>query len=163
MRGKKGIIQPRHTVPNDPQTNRDLPDADKSKSDGDWDDKYEVWNKKNTLYSSWYKTYAGHYKQSDEPSQKEQERQADAIRKMLARKRAVQGRKRLKAKDRVPTKGGVKLYEDFIAECRQQRIMPSVTTKEKKMDTWENAYRAAQVLEKDTWIIFMKDVVSTLI
>lgn len=77
---------------------------------------------KNTLYdSSYYKTYAGHWKRHDEPSGDEQLRQSDAINQLMQKRRAAAARQRLKSKNAVPTRSGEKLFEHFMQEVSKRK------------------------------------------
>ena len=159
MKTNRLTQMPRHLVPNNPQ-------ADKQMTSGsDWDSKAIEKEKKRTLYDDWYRTYRGHLKQRDEPNEKEQFRQSDAINKMLQRKRATDGRTQLRNKGAVPVrKDGTKVFEEFVKNAYKHR--PAVRgeiSSSKKAKDWENAYRAAQVLDQSTWIVFIKDLSSSLI
>lgn len=159
MKTNRLTQMPRHLVPNNPQ-------ADKQMTSGsDWDSKETEREKKRTLYDDWYRTNRGHLKQRDEPNEKEQFRQSDAINKMLQQKRATDGRTQLKKKGTVPVrKDGTKVFEEFIKDAYKHR---TATRREinssKKIRDWENAYRAAQVLDQSTWIVFIKDITNNLI
>lgn len=85
---------------------------------------------KSTLYdSSYYRTYAGHWKQRDEPSGEEQLKQADAINQLNQKRRAAAARQRLKDKNAVPIKGGKKLFNSFMEEARQRSRQSTINTK----------------------------------
>ena len=71
--------------------------------------------------ASSYRTYAGHWKQRDEPDEEEQYRQAERINQVLKARREKASRERLKQKGAVPTKNGKKLFDEFMKEAVDYR------------------------------------------
>ncbi|WP_131454985.1 hypothetical protein [Synechococcus sp. BS56D] len=159
MKSKKENRVPKHLVPNNPQ-------ADKQLTGGsDWDSKVIEREKKRTLYDGWYKTYKGHYKQNDEKGEPRKTEYLTIAPSALKKQKEWDARQRLKKKNAVPTrKDGSKVFEEFMAEANRVRPSSSTTRMAKeKIEDWENAYRAAQVLDQTTWIVLMKDLVTNLI
>ena len=159
MKSKTKTTTPKHLVPNNPQ-------ADKQLTGGsDWDSKVIEREKKRTLYDGWYRTHKGHFKQNDElgePRKTEYLTIAPSARK---KQNQWDARQRLKKKNAVPTrKDGSKLFDEFMWEANRVHSSRTVANKVKdNIGDWENAYRAAQVLDQNTWIILMKDLVTSLI
>lgn len=100
-----------------------------------------------------YRTAAGHWKDRDEPDAPKQERQADAINKILQQKKSAAGKDRLKAQKKVPIRAatGKKLFEQFCKEAYKN--------KKQKIDHADivNIYNAAQHLTYEKWIWFVWD------
>lgn len=112
--------------------------------------------KANTLYDIFSKygtrkTAGGRIVSRDEPPEEIQYKQADMIRKHLQQRRAAASRERLKAANKVPTKAGGKLFEDFCREAYR-----TTATKSALIDL-KNIYNAAFHLPYDKWIIFVAD------
>jgi len=77
--------------------------------------------KSNTLYDIFSKygqrqTSGGRYVPRDEPPEDIQYKQAELIRKNIQQRKAAAGRERLKAANKVPTKSGGRLFEEFCKE-----------------------------------------------
>ena len=145
-----------HLVPNNPRADLQLTNGKH------WDSKAEAEAKKNTLYDAAYRTSAGHWKRSDEPSEAEQFRQSDQIKQVLSARRKKEAQERLKSKGAVPTKQGKKLFDQFMKEANTHRP-PKVKSKinTRSLKDLENAYNAASALEFDHWVIFMNDLFDT--
>jgi len=111
------------------------------------------------VYESRYgyrRTGAGSYVERDEPGETEQLRQADAINKMTQQRRAAASRQRLKSKGAVPTKGGSKLFDEFMREA----YAVSGGGKQEKIDhkRMKQIYLSARALEYDQWILFITEM-----
>ncbi len=107
------------------------------------------------------KTASGNWREKDEPDTAEQDRQNDAIQKMLHKKKVEQSKARLKATNKVPIKAGKKMFEaktfkEFILEAKKHSI-----TKEKSRydDDIVNLYNAANAVDLDSWMIFVDDLI----
>jgi len=104
------------------------------------------------------KTASGKWRERDEPSEREQFRQSDAIQKRQQQRKAADSRERLKATNKVPTKAGKRLFEDFMEEVNSRT--GKKTKDEIRMD--ENAkqvYLAARALDDfDSWGMFVTDM-----
>jgi len=158
-----------HRVPNNPHADHQLTGGK------DLDAKVIEREKKRTLYDAskasltrfletyrskptYYKTYAGHWKQRDEPDSDEQLRQSDAIQaKLKAQKTAAAGRERLKSKGAVPTRQGKKLFDEFMKEARSYQIHEESAVKD--LEDLQQIYLAARALDDfDKWIYFIAEV-----
>jgi hypothetical protein len=100
-----------------------------------------------------FRTAAGHWKDRDEPDAVQQERQADAIKKILQQNKVVVGRDRLKAQNKVPIRAatGKKLFEQF---CREAYKDDKMVINHADI---ENIYNAARHLSYEKWLWFMWD------
>lgn len=98
-------------------------------------------------------TASGRWRETDEPSEKEQLRQADAINKMMQRRKAAAGRDRLKAQNKVSTRAytGKKLFEQFCTEAYKGR------RKDINDADMRNILNAANHLTYKQWIWFVND------
>lgn len=117
---------------------------------------------KNTLYDSSYKTAAGHWKRRDEPGEPRKTEYLKIAPDALRRQKQWDARQRLKKKDAVPTKQGKKLFDEFIKEAntfRPKSISKKSKTDIRNLDTLENLYNAASVLELEKWLIFARDII----
>ena len=145
----KQLSRIQQLVPNNPHADQQLTKG------GHWDSKAEAQAKKNTLYDA-YRTAAGHWKRSDEPSEAEQFRQSDRINQILSARRKKEAQERLKRKGAVPTKKGKKLFDEFMKEATQYR--PSRKQSEistKSLEDLRNLYNAATSLEFHKWVILV--------
>jgi hypothetical protein len=111
------------------------------------------------------KTASNNWRERDEPDAAEQDRQNDAIQKMLHKRKVEQSKARLKATNKVPTKAGKKMFEaktfkEFMLEAKKYSI-----TKEKSRydDDVVNLYNAANALDLDSWMIFVDDLIKSRI
>jgi hypothetical protein len=151
-------------VPNNPRDNKRYVDKKlKSQEDkfnrenmlfGATEEKFlKLFRKIKTEGRYGYSTAAGHWKDRDEPDAAKQERQADAINKMLQQKKAAVGKDRLKAQNKVPirTATGKKLFEQFCKEAYKDN-----KTVINHADI-ENIYNAARHLSYEKWLWFMWD------
>jgi hypothetical protein len=106
-----------------------------------------------------YRTVAGHWKNRDEPDDEMQLKQADAINKMMQKRKAASGRERLKSKGAVPVRAasGKKLFEEFCREAYRDR--------KQNIDDADmrNIYNAANSLSYEQWIWFVNDEYSSRI
>jgi len=159
MNNKKVNRAPKHLVPNNPQ-------ADKQLTGGsNWDSKVIEREKKRTLYDGWHEPYKSHYKHNDEKGGPRITKHLTFSSSALIKQKERDARQRLKKKNAVPTrKDGAKVYEEFMAEAKRVRS-PSSTTRiaKEKIKDWENAYKAAQLLDQTTWVVLMKGLVTSLI
>lgn len=159
MRSKKENRVPKHLVPNNPQADQQLTGG------SDWDSKIIEREKKRTLYDGRYTNYKGQVKQSDEPTEPRKTQYLTVAPSAIKKQKQWDARQRLKKKSAVPTRSdGSKLFEEFMVEASQ--VQPSRTTAGKPVGEtvdWENAYRAAQVLNQTNWIVLMKDLTTSLI
>lgn len=100
-------------------------------------------------------TAAGRWRERDEPDKAEQDRQADAIRKSIHKKKAQQSRDRLKASNKVPTKGGKRMFEDFMREVHRVRPKQDASKNDEGI---KQLYLAARALELDKFCIYVKEM-----
>jgi len=130
-------------------------DRKNSISDGWYKDatEYANTNSVNEIFNQYgtRRTYGGKYVNRDEPPEDIQYKQADLIRNRMLQVKAAAGRERLKAANKVPTKSGGKLFEDFMKEAYKSR-----TTKSAIVDL-QNIYNAASVLPYEKWLILVAD------
>ena len=103
------------------------------------------------------KTASGKWRANDEPNEKEQFRQADAINKTMQQRKSAASRDRLKKADKVPTRvaTGKKLFDEFMREAYEK------TGKQRSAGNQEDlkqVYLAARALEFDKFLIFLTDV-----
>lgn len=105
-------------------------------------------------------TVSGRKVRWDEPSQDIEDKQNDAIQKMLQKKKAAAGRARLKSKGAVPVKAttGKKLFEIFLQEARgykkKQEIIDDADLR--------NIYNAARALDDyEKWLWWVADEYSS--
>jgi hypothetical protein len=100
-----------------------------------------------------YRTVAGHLKNRDEPDDEIQLKQADAINKMMQKRKAASGRERLKTKGAVPVRAasGNKLFEEFCREAYRDR--------NQNIDDADmrNIYNSANSLSYEKWVWFVND------
>jgi len=102
-------------------------------------------------------TASGRWRERDEPDSAEQDRQADAINKMMTKRKAAASRERLKSKGAVPVKAGKRLFEDFMEEANSRT---GKKTKENDRDhkRLKQVYLAARALEYDKWVMFITEM-----
>ena len=111
----------------------------------------------NALYEIYRTTASGRKVRFDEPPEHIQFKQADRIlRNSQNRSDAEAGREKLKASNKVPTRAGKKLFEDFMKDCERVEIKKSST---KNRETMENIYNASKHLEFDKWLLFVSKMV----
>jgi hypothetical protein len=108
------------------------------------------------------KTASGNWRERDEPDEAEQDRQNDAIQKMLHTKKVEQSKARLKAANKVPIKAGKKMFEaktfkEFMLEAKKYSISKDESRYD---DNIVNLYNAANSLDLDSWIIFVDDLIN---
>ena len=96
----------------------------------------------NALYEIFRTTASGRKVRFDEPPEHIQFKQA--------------GREKLKASNKVPTRAGKKLFEDFMKDCGRDATKTSST---KSRETMKNIYNAAQHIDFDKWLIFVSEMV----
>jgi hypothetical protein len=111
----------------------------------------------NALYEIFRTTASGKTVRFDEPPEHIQFKQADRIlRNSQNRSDAEAGREKLKAGNKVPTRAGKKLFEDFMKDCGREVSKSSLT---KSRETMKNIYNASQHLEFDKWLLFVSEMV----
>jgi len=111
------------------------------------------------------KTASGNWRERDEPNAAEQDRQNDAIQKMLHKKKVEQSKARLKAASKVPIKGGKRMFEaktfkEFMVEAKKHSISKD---KSRYDDDIVNLYNAANALDLDGWMIFVDTLIKSRI
>jgi hypothetical protein len=120
------------------------------------------------IYSGKYgyrKTASGYWRERDEPNAEEQDRQNDTIQKMLHKKKIEQSKARLKAANKIPIKGGKRMFEakvfnEFMIEARKHSIL---NDKSRYDDDVVNLYNAANALDLDSWMTFVDDLIKSRI
>ena len=113
--------------------------------------------RENALYEMFRTTASGRKVRFDEPPEHIQFKQADRIlRNTQKRSEAEAGREKLKASNKVPTRAGKKLFEDFMKDCGREASKSSST---KSRETMKNIYNASQHLEFDKWLLFVSEMV----
>ena len=134
------------------------PVHDKANSYSNGMDKVAIeFAKKNTLYDMFRTTASGRKVRFDEPPEYIQLKQADRIlRNSQRRSEAEAGRDKLKAGNKVPTRAGKKLFEDFMKDCGR---VANKTSSTKSRETMKNIYNASQHLEFDKWLLFVSEMV----
>lgn len=141
-------------VPNNPRDNELYVDKKERSSE-------KKFNRDNVIFGSTekesryggYRTAAGHWKNRDEPDPDTEMKQADAVNKMLQRRKAAVGRDRLKTQNKVPTRvaTGKKLFEQFCKEAYRN------TNKNIDDADMRNIYNSAQHLSFEEWVWFVND------
>lgn len=115
--------------------------------------------KVNEIYSGrfGYRTTASGRKVArDEPDDETQLRQADAVRDAVNRKRAAQSREKLKASNKVPTKAGKKLFDEFMKEVYGLQEGAEKNLKHKQL---EQVYLSARALDDfNKWLLFVREM-----
>jgi hypothetical protein len=98
-------------------------------------------------------TASGRYVERDYPDADTELKQADAINKMMQKRKAASARERLKSKGAVPVRAasGKKLFEEFCREAYRDR--------KQNIDDADmrNIYNAANSLSYEKWIWFVND------
>jgi hypothetical protein len=111
----------------------------------------------NALCEIFRTTASGRKVRFDEPPEHIQFKQADRIlRNTQKRSEAEAGREKLKAGNKVPTRAGKKLFEDFMKDCGREATKTSST---KSRETMRNIYNAAQHIDFDKWLMFVSEMV----
>ena len=141
-------------VPNNPRDNELYVDKKERSSE-------KKFNRDNVIFGSTekesryggYRTAAGHWKNRDEPDPDTEMKQADAVNKMMQRRKAAAGRDRLKTQNKVPTRvaTGKKLFEQFCKEAYRN------TKKNIDDADMRNIYNSAQHLPYEDWVWFVND------
>ncbi len=147
-------------VPNNPRDNELYVDKRERNSE-------KKFNKDNMIFGStknegrygFRQTASGRWRDHDEPDDSTQLKQADAINKMMQKRKAATGRERLKNKGAVPVRvgSGKKLFEDFLCEALKSN---NRITDNKDM---RNLYNAANSLSYEQWLWFVNDEYSSRI
>ena len=154
---KKTYLSP---VPNNPRDNELYVDTKERNRE-------KRFNKDNVLFGSvktegrygYRQTASGRYVERDYPDADTELKQADAISKMMQKRKAALGRELLKSKGAVPVRAasGKKLFEEFCREAykgRKQSIDDA---------NMRNIYNAANQLNYDKWVWFVNDEYSSRI
>ena len=147
-------------VPNNPRDNELYVDKKERSSE-------KKFNRDNVIFGSTekesryggYRTAAGHWKNRDEPDPDTEMKQADAVNKMMQRRKAAAGRDHLKTQNKVPTRvaTGKKLFEQFCKEAYRN------TKKNIDDADMRNIYNSAQHLSYEEWVWFVNDEYSARI
>jgi hypothetical protein len=127
---------------------------------GDENQRNRITKRLKEIYAGRYgyrQTASGRMRERDEPSEREQLRQADTINKMMQKKKAAASRNRLKTTNKVPTRvaTGKKLFDEFMIEVYEK------TGKQRSIRNEEDlrqVYLAARALDFDKFLIFLTDV-----
>lgn len=125
---------------------------------GDEDQRNRITKRLKEIYAGRYgyrQTVSGRWRERDEPDAAEQERQADAINKMMQKRKAAASRERLKSKGAVPLKAGKRLFEDFMKEANRASGKKQVIRNEEDL---KQVYLAARALDFDKFLVFLADV-----
>ena len=166
---KKDVIG---NVANNPRYDREYGlesgwDADaikKEKEDvlygSDEDQRNRITKRLKEIYAGRYgyrQTASGKYVERDYPDAETELKQADAINKMMQKRKAAASRNKLKAANKVPTRvaTGKKLFDEFMKEIYEK------TGKQRSIRNEEDlkqVYLAARALDFDKFLIFLTDV-----
>jgi hypothetical protein len=164
---RRNRIKPDNLVANNPEHDRNSisPVEKRQETLAKIDTLYDALNpfqrKILEIYGSRYgyrQTASGRWRETDEPDEDTQLKQADAIRKKLQAKMTAQSRERLKRANKVPIrKDGRKVFEEFCEQAYKGR---------KRETTIDDAYlrnifNAAQHLSYEKWIWFVNDEYSS--
>lgn len=143
-------------VANNPEYDRQTKDPKeikqdkKTNSDTLYDDLNPIQRKILEIYGGKYgyrQTASGRWRERDEPTPDIEDKQNDYIRKSLQKKRATDGRDRLKRQNKVPTrKDGRKVFEEFYLEASQKRYQ-----EDPRSSDMINIYIAAKELSFEDW------------
>jgi len=101
------------------------------------------------------RTASGNLRDRDEPSTSTQMAQSDQIRKNALARTAKMGRDALRAKGKIPTKGGVKTFEQFMEEANAD---PKSKQDKANAEMLKQVYLAARALEYPKFLVFINDV-----
>jgi hypothetical protein len=112
------------------------------------------------IYSGRYgyrQTASGRMRERDEPSEREQLRQADAINKVMQKRKSAASRERLKTANKVPTRvaTGKKLFDEFMIEVYEKTGKQKSARNEEDL---KQVYLAARALDFDKFLIFLTDI-----
>jgi len=110
------------------------------------------------IYEGMYgyrKTASGKWREHDEPNEREQLRQADAIHKRQQQRKAAASRERLKAANKVPTKAGKRLFEDFMKDANRASGKKQVI---RNREDLQQVYLSARALPFDKWLVFITEM-----
>jgi hypothetical protein len=100
-------------------------------------------------------TASGKYVERDYPDAETELKQADAINKVMQKRKAAASRERLKSKGAVPTKAGKRLFEDFMKDVNRASGKKQVIRNEEDL---KQVYLAARALDFDKFLIFLTDI-----
>jgi hypothetical protein len=144
-------------VPNNPRDNELYVDRKERSREKKFNKDSMIFGSAKTESRYGYRTAAGHWKSRDEPDPDTEMKQADAINKMMQKRKAASARERLKNKGAVPVRAtsGKKLFEEFCREAYKNR--------KHNIDyaDMRNIYNAANHLSYEQWIWFVNDEYSS--
>lgn len=101
------------------------------------------------------RTSSGTLRDRDEPDDATQLRQSDQIRKNQLQRTAKAGRDALRAKGRIPTKGGTKTFEQFMEEANAD---PQSKQDKANAEMLKQVYLSARSLDYDKFMIFVNEM-----
>ena len=101
------------------------------------------------------RTSSGILRDRDEPDGETQLKQSDQIRKNQLQRTAKAGRDALRGKGRIPIKGGVKTFEQFMEEANAD---PKSKQDKANTEMLKQVYLAARALEYPKFLVFINDV-----
>jgi hypothetical protein len=100
-------------------------------------------------------TASGRRVYADEPDERTQFAQSDAIQKSLAQKKAAASKSRLIAKGAVPIKGGKKMFEQFRKDAG---AIKEKELSKKEYEYLRQVFLSAKNLTFDKWLYFIGEV-----
>jgi len=109
MKKKSSTCNIKHLVPNNPEVDRATKDPKEVAA--------ERRAIKNTLYDSFYKTAAGHWKRRDEPGEPRKTEHLKIAPDAIRKQKQWDARQRLTKKNAVPSRHGKKLFNEFMKEA----------------------------------------------
>jgi hypothetical protein len=101
------------------------------------------------------RTASGTLRDRDEPDDATQLRQSDQIRRNQLQRTAKAGRDALRAKGKIPTKGGVKTFEQFMEDANAD---PQSKQDKANAETLKQFYLAARSLDYNKFMIFVNEI-----
>lgn len=101
------------------------------------------------------RTASGTLRDRDEPDDATQLKQSDQIRKNQLQRNAKAGRDALRAKGRIPTKGGTKTFEQFMEDANADQKTKQDTANAEML---KQVYLAARALEYPKFLVFINDI-----
>jgi hypothetical protein len=127
---------------------------------GDENQRNRITKRLKEIYAGRYgyrQTASGKYVERDYPDADTELKQADAINKVMQKRKSAASRERLKTANKVPTRvaTGKKLFDEFMIEVYEK------TGKQRSVENQEDlkqVYLAARALDFDKFLIFLTDV-----
>lgn len=101
------------------------------------------------------RTASGTRRDRDEPDDATQLKQSDQIRKNQLQRTAKAGRDALRAKGRIPTKGGTKTFEQFMEDANADQKTKQDTSNAEML---KQVYLSARSLDYDKFMIFVNEM-----